>query len=65
MNFFVRILEALHRSRQLHAERVIRQHRHLVDEAYDYDRRRAIQSARIETAAASRGGLQFTPESSA
>jgi hypothetical protein len=40
-----RMIEALHNSRQRQADRVIRRHWHLVEEAHQYDRRREIEAA--------------------
>lgn len=63
MNHFSRFLAALQASRQRAADRVVRQHWHLVEEAKAYERRRAVELAKIETAAASRGAMQFEPGS--
>jgi hypothetical protein len=41
MNIFLRIIEALHRSREREAHRTIRRYAHLVEEAHEYDRRSA------------------------
>jgi len=59
-----KFLEALHASRQLAAERVIRQHWHLVEEARDYERRREMEAAVArERAAISRGAMMLQPRS--
>ena len=63
MNWFARFLEAFQASRQREAERVVRQSWRLVEEADAYERRRAVENAKIETAAASRGAMQFEPGS--
>ncbi len=39
-NFFVRLLESMQQSRQMHADRIVRQHWHLVEEARAHERRR-------------------------
>ena len=45
MNRIARFFEALHHSRQIDADRVIRRYRHLVEEAHAYDRKREIKAA--------------------
>jgi hypothetical protein len=53
MKMFSRILEAICRSRQLHAEEVLRRYSHLLHEAREYERRREYeQRQRLETAEA-------------
>ena len=55
-----RVLAALHGSRQIEADRMIRRHWRLVEEAHAYDRRCAAEVAGARTAAApARGGLQL------
>jgi len=46
MNIFIRILQALQRSREREARRIVRRHGHLVREAHGYDRRWAAEKVR-------------------
>jgi len=45
MNPIARFFEALHHSRQLEADRVIRRYRPLVEQANEYERKREIKAA--------------------
>jgi len=67
---FGRIMQALHGSREREAARVLRQHAHFFAQSEDYERNRAIASARRAAdartiadakATIAQGGLQFVP----
>lgn len=45
MGLFARLIGALHTSRQREAERVIRRYQPLVEQAREFDRRRAVAEA--------------------
>jgi hypothetical protein len=62
MNIFVRLLEALHRSRRGQAERVIRRYAHLVAEAHEYDRRCAAE--KIAATARPFGAIELQSQAS-
>ena len=47
MNLFATIIEALHRSRQRHADEVIRRYAHLVAQAHQHERRRRLEAADV------------------
>lgn len=46
MGLFARIIDALHSSRQREADRVIRRYQPLVEQAREFDRRRAQEAER-------------------
>jgi hypothetical protein len=68
-SFFERFMQALHVSRELEAERVVRRHAHFLAEAEDYERGRAIESANAADAKAiadaklmmAQTGMHFVP----
>ncbi len=68
MSRFARVLDALYASRQFSAERVIRQHAHFLAQAEEYERNRALESAKATADAntvGAQGALQFTTRSAA
>jgi hypothetical protein len=54
MGLFARIVDALHTSRQREAARVIRRYQPLVEQAREFDRRRAQEAERIAPRASAR-----------
>jgi len=46
MNYIVKLLKALHESRQREADRVIRRYWHLVERAHEYERRYNIETTK-------------------
>ncbi len=68
MSRFARFLDALYASRQCSAERVIRQHEHFLAQAEEYERKRALESAKATAdakTATAPVGLPFTTRSAA
>jgi len=45
MSRFLRLIEAMHETRQREAERVVSRHQRMIEEARDYERHRAIKVA--------------------
>ena len=70
--YFERVMQALHKSREREAARVVRHHAHFLAQAEDYERTRAIKDASARADAKTianaksmmaQAGLQFAPRS--
>lgn len=48
MTLLSRIIEAIHRSRRLQAEMVVRRYSHLIAQGNEYERRRRRQTALVQ-----------------
>jgi hypothetical protein len=60
MGLFARVVDALHTSRQREAERMIRRYQPLVEQAREFDRRRALAESE-RAASAPRGTTASRP----